>query len=435
MLKHQLKSGCLAILLCVSLLLSACGGQTTGEAGTTAPPVGRETAAVNPQPAEPEPTAQTPEPEPIENSVVLSELMAVNRSCLPDADGEFSDWIELRNDGEESQELGGFWLSDDSLTWNKWQFPAVTLAPGERLLVFCSGKEGRDGELHASFSLSGDGETLTLYSPAGQLLWERSFPALEADQSVCWDGEETHLTRQATPGFDNSEAGYESFAAARDVHGALVINEAVLYNEDYAFHCGDFFDWVELRNSSDEPVRLSDYALSDDKNDRMKFPLPDKTLEPGGLFLVFCGKTEGDTAFCHAPFALSAVGESLYLTGPGGELSDYLGVYDLPFGASIGRSEDGAGFFLFGRRTPGLPNGAGFRLASAAPRADLAGSLNFFKSSITVLLYCKSRCLAHRLLKNINAEGCSPIPCCRLIHPGKDHGVAVDLAGHGKDIL
>ena len=320
-----------------------------------------------------EPAAEpTPSPEPVETGVVLSELMAVNHSCLADDDGAFYDWIELWNTGKETEDLSGFWLSDNQKKWDKWQIPALTLAPDERVLIFCAGRNANGRERFADFSLSGDGETICLSAPSGQLLWERSYPALETDQAACWEGEELRLTRLATPGFENSEEGYEAFCEARDRHGALVINEAVLYNDVYGYHNGDFYDWVELRNVSDKPILLSDYCLSDDRNDREKFRLPARTLEPGKLFMVFCGEAVGQTSNCHAPFKLDSQGDSLYLTGPDGELSDYVGIYGLIRDASIGRSADCAGFVLFQRRTPNALNRSGFRFVSASPTADLA---------------------------------------------------------------
>ena len=354
----------LILALCLSLL-SACGGQQPEEAGVAAPSVSEE-AAVSTETAEP-----APSPEPVKTSVVLSELMAVNHSCLADADGGFYDWIELWNTGKKTEDLSGFWLSDDPQEWNKWQIPSLKLEPGEHVVIFCAGKEAKGRELFADFSLSGNGETVMLSAPSGQLLWERSYPALEPDQAACWDGEELRITRLATPGYLNTERGYEIFCRERDKHGALVINEAVLYNDVYAYHNGDFFDWVELRNAGDEPIQLSDYCLSDDRNDREKFRLPKRTLKPGELFIVFCGEATGATSNCHAPFKLDAMGESLYLTGPDGELSDYVGVYGLIRGASIGRSKDCAGFVLFEKRSPGAQNRSGYRFVSESPTVNL----------------------------------------------------------------
>ncbi len=50
------------------------------------------------------------------------------------------DGVELVNIGSRPLNLGGFGLSDDVGQPKKWVFPDTTLAPGQTLLVWCSGK-------------------------------------------------------------------------------------------------------------------------------------------------------------------------------------------------------------------------------------------------------------------------------------------------------
>ena len=213
--------------------------------------------------------------------VQITELMPANKSSLLDADGNFSDWIELCNVSGEACDLDGFYLSDDSDDLLKWRFPSVSLAPGERMIVFCSDKDRTDGELHTNFSISSAGETLYLTSPAGLPLWSFTYQSAADDQSiVIVDGLQS-LSYTATPGYDNSPEGYEQFLSASDAHGALVINEGVLYNLDYYEQHHEYYDWVELKNCSDEPVNLADYYLTDSLNDPCQFPLPEENLQTG----------------------------------------------------------------------------------------------------------------------------------------------------------
>ena len=102
-------------------------------------------------------------------SVRIAEILADNASGLADADGDQSDWLELENAGAVPVSLDGWSLTDDPADLLKWRLPAVTLAAGARLVVFCSGKDRRavPGELHASFSLDAAGEYLALMRPDG----------------------------------------------------------------------------------------------------------------------------------------------------------------------------------------------------------------------------------------------------------------------------
>lgn len=305
--------------------------------------------------------------------VQITELMPANKSSLLDADGNFSDWIELCNVSGEACDLDGFYLSDDSDDLLKWRFPSVSLAPGERMIVFCSDKDRTDGELHTNFSISSAGETLYLTSPAGLPLWSFTYQSATDDQSiVIVDGLQS-LSYTATPGYDNSPEGYEQFLSASDAHGALVINEAVLYNLDYYEQHHEFYDWVELKNCSDEPVNLADYYLTDSLNDPCQFPLPEKTLQPGEFYIVFCsGDVSLSTSHCtHAPFAISAEGEALYLFSSDGSLSDRMFIHHTPYGGSYGRLSEGSGFYYFDRPSPEKENGEGYRSIAALPEAGV----------------------------------------------------------------
>ena len=77
------------------------------------------------------------------DGVVISELMPVNRTTLADDDGDFSDWIEIHNPTDQPVNLLNHGLSDDSAAPFKWRFPEHVLEPGERTLVFASGKDRR----------------------------------------------------------------------------------------------------------------------------------------------------------------------------------------------------------------------------------------------------------------------------------------------------
>ncbi len=83
----------------------------------------------------------------------------------------FVDWVELKNTGATAVDLSDWSLSDSAGNPAKWKFPAgTTISAGGTLLVLCDGRDEANGTatyLHASFSLSGDGEYLGLFDAAG----------------------------------------------------------------------------------------------------------------------------------------------------------------------------------------------------------------------------------------------------------------------------
>jgi len=76
-------------------------------------------------------------------SVILNEVLAFNSMIFADEEGDFEDWIELRNPTVGPINLDGYTLTDDPDDPRKWTFPAVTIDPGEFLVIWASGKNRR----------------------------------------------------------------------------------------------------------------------------------------------------------------------------------------------------------------------------------------------------------------------------------------------------
>ena len=111
----------------------------------------------------------------------------MNSRTLADADGEFSDWIEIANLGSGAADLEGWSLTDDAEDLRKWRFPKVTLPRGGLLVVFASGKNRSNpaAQLHTNFKLSGAGEFLALVDPYGTVVsgFAPAYPPQFADIS------------------------------------------------------------------------------------------------------------------------------------------------------------------------------------------------------------------------------------------------------------
>lgn len=117
--------------------------------------------------------------------VRISEVVPSNGGSYRDpGTGTTPDWIELHNTGPAPIALGGYGLSDNSDQPFKWVFPTRTLAAGAYLIVCASGQERRTGPVyHTNFSLSGDGEMVTLTEPGGVRADTAPAVALQRDMS------------------------------------------------------------------------------------------------------------------------------------------------------------------------------------------------------------------------------------------------------------
>jgi hypothetical protein len=118
---------------------------------------------------------------------LISEFQAINRTTVRDADGEYSDWIELYNSDTQPLNLDGWYLTDDKLNLTKWQLPTASIGALDFLTVFASGKDRRDPvqQLHANFDLDDQGEYLAIVRPDGITIAQSydPYPPQYADQS------------------------------------------------------------------------------------------------------------------------------------------------------------------------------------------------------------------------------------------------------------
>lgn len=106
-------------------------------------------------------------------NVVINEIMAVNGSTKKDASGNYSDWIELKNNSGTPYDLASHYISDNKTKPKKFQFTSqsgkVVIPAYGYLLIWASGNI-EDGYNHTSFSLSSSGESVVLSLPDGETI-------------------------------------------------------------------------------------------------------------------------------------------------------------------------------------------------------------------------------------------------------------------------
>ena len=316
------------------------------------------------------PTA-TPGPDPEELSrgagqVVISEFMEKNRTTLRDEDGDFSDWIELWNRSDEAVDISGWNLSDRENQLG-WTLPEMSLQPGERIVIFASGKDRQGEQLHTGFSLSGD-EGVWLRNEYGYLCSSALCADCDGDVSMALGDDGSYgQSLYPTPGYENTAAGWESFQQSLSRESPLIINEAQVYNLNLAPVNKEYYDWVELKNNSGDTLLLSDYYISDDKDDYLLYRLPEVELGPGEFILLYCTSEALPEGYYAAGFELGSENEQLYLATAEGELLDSVSLKDIPYLGSFGRMAGENGWFYFSSPSPGSENNGGQRRVAEKP--------------------------------------------------------------------
>ena len=132
------------------------------------------------------------------------------------------------------------------------------------------------------------------------------------------------------------------FFFRQDVSGEdLIINEILSSNNSILQDIdGDYSDWIELYNPTDDIINLQGYSLSDNILDLTKWTFPDVEIQPQSYLLVFASsKDKFEDGELHTNFKLSQDGEPLILSN-NGEVIDQTIPSFIPTDQSLSRISD-----------------------------------------------------------------------------------------------
>ncbi len=100
--------------------------------------------------------------------ILINEVMVVNDSYVVQ-NGEYFDWIEIKNNSYSPILLSDYYLTGNKNNPSRWQFPAITLSPNETVIVFASGspEKSTSAFIHCNFKLNSTYDELYLYKSEG----------------------------------------------------------------------------------------------------------------------------------------------------------------------------------------------------------------------------------------------------------------------------
>lgn len=149
-------------------------------------------------------------------------------------------------------------------------------------------------------------------------------------------------------------------AAASAQPGDIVISEFLASNNaDTTDEEGEYEDWIELYNTTPEPISLAGLYLSDDAAEPTKWAFSSTATIPAhGYLLVWADDDENSAEGTHAGFKLSATGEHLVLSYATGVVIDSLSFEQQTENISMSRCPATASGELVSTQntTPGAPN-------------------------------------------------------------------------------
>ena len=291
----------------------------------------------------------------------------------PDAKEEF---VELSNTGAEPINLNLVRFIDGV----DFTFPNINLEAGASIVVVRDldafrDKYGSTVNVAGQYTgkLSNAGERIAFADAAGRII-------LDFDYKDGWrpiaDGEGFSLTA-IDPGNPDSYAWSEKDfwrasafvggSPGRDDSGVVPNPGAVVINEILAHSHNDASDWIELYNTTNLPINIGGWYLSDSGKNLAKYQIAAGTILGPKDYIVF----RQDEHFgnvndlgCQVPFALSENGEAVRLSSAQSrELTGYRSTEDfgasatgVPFGRYYKSSTDNYNFVAMAGATPGAAN-------------------------------------------------------------------------------
>ncbi len=298
-------------------------------------------------------TGQTPSSSTV-GHIVLNEILPGNRT-YPAPNGMYLDFIEVYNSSDTPTDISGYMLSDDESSIG-YTFPAGTiLQPKSYILCWCW-KDG-DSKDYAAFGISRDGaDTICLYNGANVCIDRVDVPRMEINCSLARQADGSWAVAQpCTPGFQNSDNGYNAWLASMNAASIpVVISEVMTGNYCTAINEElQVCDWIELTNTGTDPVVLDGAWLSDDPAAPLKWQIPTLTLNGGESAVIPCVGSGAEDD--EADFALPTAGCTVVLTGPLGNPIHSLNVPAMARGLSWAMT-DGGSYQTSDMATPGFSN-------------------------------------------------------------------------------
>lgn len=137
----------------------------------------------------------------------------------------------------------------------------------------------------------------------------------------------------------------------------LIINEISPSNLSInADEANEYDDWVELLNTTDQPINLNGYYFSDNPEKLLKGHIDLDIIINGGETLLLWADDSLLQGSTHLPFGLSGNGEYFSITNPNGQIVDSVSFPVVPVDHTFGRHPEGRNWVYFDHPTPSEEN-------------------------------------------------------------------------------
>ena len=233
-----------------------------------------------------------------ESKIQINEYITDNVSAYKSIDGNYYSVIELYNDGDYDVNLEGYYLSDKYDNKYKYIFPNVVIKSKSYLVLFASGLNKYDEEIHTNFNLDGKDNILVLSDNHKNELSKIIVNKASSNVSFGYYNGTWHFYAKNSIGKVNDSDYLVDGVIKKDI----AINEvSVLPNQV-----------IEIKNLTDDSINLNKYYIGDKSGVKVK--LPNISLKPNSFYLVYgSDKYSYNNGKLYTGFNINSSTEKIYL--------------------------------------------------------------------------------------------------------------------------
>lgn len=274
--------------------------------------------------------------------LIINEVMLINNNTIMDKYGKYSDYIELYNGNDYDVNLYGYYLTDSMKETRKWTFPDITIKAKEYLIVFASGKDNTEDELHTNFKLDSSGETIALSNSDAKVISKIYVKESLKDTSYGYNGKKYVYYFNGTPGKENIGDYQEDPIYEIKSDYKLAITEYMTNNLSYKLsYDKKYYSLIEIHNIDNKDINLKDFYLSDKEDQVTKYMLPDVTIKKDEYIVVYAsGLNNYSNNEIHTNFKLNNNDGIILLSSPNKALVDKVKLESLEANTSMGLYQD-----------------------------------------------------------------------------------------------
>ena len=201
----------------------------------------------------------------------ITEYITNNLSNMKSNDGNYYSMIEIYNNEDKEVNLKNYYLSDNPDVINKYRFPDINVKPKSYLVVFASGKDTSDNEIHTNFKLDEADHIIILSDNYKQTIDKVSIDKTPTNISKGLYEDKWYYYTIPSFGEKNNSEYQENIDSIKDI----IINEVSSVGTEA----------IEIKNITEHDINLSNYSIGDKSGTVMKFP--NITLKPGKYLTIY----------------------------------------------------------------------------------------------------------------------------------------------------